>query len=197
MAYPDWVLKHKRPKTEIRKIKNNYYLYEISSKWDPQKKRAKKITGKLLGKITPEGFVESHKRKLEKQLLQSPIQSVTVKEFGVTHFILKQLSSLIGPLKSSFPEDWPKIITLAYSRFLFHAPIKNIPFHFSHSFLSEEFKSLFFTDKKIGQFLRELGLKRESIRAYFRHFVSSQEHILIDATPVFTQSKSILAARYG
>lgn len=197
MAFPDWVLKHKRPNTEVRKIEDKYYLYAVSSVWDRKKKRPRKITGKLLGKITPEGFIESPKRKLEKQLLQSQIQSVSVKEYGATHYILNHLSSLIQPLKEVFPEDWPKLIPLAYSRLLFHAPLKNMPLHFSHSFLSEEFKSFSLTDKKIGQFLRELGLKRESIRAYLKRFVSSQEHILIDATPVFTQSKNILAARYG
>ena len=197
MPHPDWVLKHKKPKTEIRKIKNNYYLYEVSSKWDPQKKRAKKITGKILGKITPQGFVESHKRRLEKQVNKGDIQSVSVKEFGVTAFILEYLSPITDPLKILFKDDWQLLMALAYTRLLFHAPIKNMPFHFSNSFLSEEFKYLSLTDKKISNFLRNLGLQRENIITYFKQFVSSEEHILIDATAVFTQSENLLAAKYG
>ncbi len=56
---PEWALKHKRKGAELRCLKGKYYLYEVSSKWNPIKKRPQKITGKLLGKITPEGFVPS------------------------------------------------------------------------------------------------------------------------------------------
>ncbi len=198
MAHPDWVLKHKKPKTEIRKIKNNYYLYEISSKWDPQKKRAKKITGKILGKITPEGFVESHKRKLEKQVNNTNIiHSVSVKEFGVTSFISEHLVQLIDPLKIFFKDDWQMLVSLAYARLLFRSPIKNMPFYFSNSFLSEKFKSLSLTDKKISAFIRSLGMQREMIIKYFKSFISLEQYILIDATAVFTKSENILASKYG
>ncbi len=57
--HPDWALAHKRKGTELRLIRGIYYLYEVSSKWSPEKKHAVKITGKLLGKITEkDGFVE-------------------------------------------------------------------------------------------------------------------------------------------
>ncbi len=193
--HPEWVLKHKRPKTEIRKIKNNYYLYEISSKWDPEKKRAKKITGKLLGKITPEGFVESSKRKLEKQ--KPKITSLSVKEFGVSYFITEYLAESIDWLKGIFKEDWQKIVTLAYGRLLFHSPIKNMPFHFLNSFLSEKYPNLSLTDKNIGEFIRLLGINREKITSYLKCFISDKEHILIDATNIFTKSEHILSAKYG
>jgi hypothetical protein len=63
-AYPEWVTAHRQKGTEIRHIKGQYYVYEVSSKWNPDKKRAQKITGKLIGKITPEGFIGSSKEQL-------------------------------------------------------------------------------------------------------------------------------------
>jgi hypothetical protein len=67
-SHPDWALAHKRKGTELRLISGKYYLYEVTSKWSPEKKRPVKITGKLLGKITEkEGFVESEKARLRKQ----------------------------------------------------------------------------------------------------------------------------------
>ena len=42
MPYPNWVLKHKRKGTEIRKIGNNFYLYKVTSVWDKERKRARK-----------------------------------------------------------------------------------------------------------------------------------------------------------
>jgi len=56
---PDWVLKHRKKGTQVTRMGNNYYLYKVKSVWDPSKKRAKKITEKYLGKITPEGLINS------------------------------------------------------------------------------------------------------------------------------------------
>jgi hypothetical protein len=56
--HQEWALKHKRPGTELRLMSGRYYLYEVSSKWNKEKKRAQKISGKILGRITEEkGFV--------------------------------------------------------------------------------------------------------------------------------------------
>ena len=58
--HPEWALKHKKPGTELRLMKGRYYLYEVSSKWNKEKKRAQKITGKILGRITEDkGFIAS------------------------------------------------------------------------------------------------------------------------------------------
>lgn len=58
--HPEWALKHKKPGTELRLIKGRYYLYAVSSKWNKEKKRAQKITGKILGRITEDkGFIPS------------------------------------------------------------------------------------------------------------------------------------------
>lgn len=52
--HPDWVLKHKIPNSEIRLIRGKYYLYGITSKWCPEKKRTKKVTLKQIGVIDEE-----------------------------------------------------------------------------------------------------------------------------------------------
>jgi len=45
---PAWVSKQKRKGTQVTRIGKNYYLYKISSQWDPQKKRAVKVTEEYL-----------------------------------------------------------------------------------------------------------------------------------------------------
>src|SRR5664279_3712627 len=94
--HPSWATDHRKPGTELRLIRGRYYLYAVSSRYDPAKKRAKKITGKLLGTITKEdGFVNSEKRKLvEKAALGVDPSTICVREFGFTSF-LKQYLSLI------------------------------------------------------------------------------------------------------
>ena len=53
-AYPEWVTAHRQKGTEIRHIKGQYYVYEVSSKWNPDKKRAQKITSAYSGEFGPE-----------------------------------------------------------------------------------------------------------------------------------------------
>jgi hypothetical protein len=81
---PYWVAKHKGKGTEVKKIGDNYYLYKITSKWNPIKKRADKITEKYLGTITPDGLIKSkHERIIDS------MKNITTKEFGATWFILE------------------------------------------------------------------------------------------------------------
>ncbi len=83
MSHPDWVLKQKRKRTDIRKIGNNFYLYKVTSVWDKEKRRAKKITEKFLGTITHEGLIEPKQERVLKSL-----NNIAVKEFGATNFLL-------------------------------------------------------------------------------------------------------------
>ena len=48
----DWVRKYKTKGVKIRPSGKNYYAYEMSSKWNKEKKRPDKITGEYLGVVT-------------------------------------------------------------------------------------------------------------------------------------------------
>jgi len=54
MEHPDWVLKHKVPKTAISLIRGKYYLYKVTSVWCAAKKRSQKKTLGQVGVITQE-----------------------------------------------------------------------------------------------------------------------------------------------
>jgi hypothetical protein len=85
-THPDWATKFRKPGTELRFLNGKYYLYQVSSKWNTDKKRFQKISGKLLGKIAQEdGFVETDKAKLRKRELS--ISDICVKEYGICAFI--------------------------------------------------------------------------------------------------------------
>ena len=68
MAHPNWVLKHKKKGTEIRKISGQYYLYQVTSKWDPEKKRPRKITLGLIGAIKEDkGLILTQERRKQRE----------------------------------------------------------------------------------------------------------------------------------
>ncbi|MDR0331035.1 MAG: hypothetical protein LBH93_04950, partial [Chitinispirillales bacterium] len=168
-SHPGWALAHKRKGTELRLISGKYYLYEVTSKWSPEKKRPVKITGRLLGKITEaEGFVESDKARLRKQQLR--LERIEVKEYGVTAAIGALFGDTVSALKKYFPDSWQRLICLAYGRSVHRSPLKNMSFHYSNSYLSEQYPGIDLSAKSVGYFLRELGESRSRIVDFCRSF---------------------------
>ena len=195
-THPEWATKHKRKGTELRFINSRYYLYEVTSKWDPEKKRSKKITGKLLGRITEkDGFIESEKAKLRRQTLS--VSKLTIKEYGITCYINNHLDEYKKLLEKYFPEHWKQILVLAYGRLVYHSPMKNIEFHYHHSFMSEEYKNLKLSPKQLTVFLREFGVQREQIISFFREFSLAQNNILFDGTDLLSKSKMMGITQYS
>lgn len=189
-THPNWATKHKRKGTELRLINGRYYLYEVSSKWDPVKKRPKKITGKLLGKITKElGFVESDKAKLRKR--EITVSKLTVKEYGVAALIDSHFAEYKVLLKKHFPEHWQAIIGLVYGRLVYHSPMKNMEYHYYHSYLSELFSDLSLSPKTLTRLLREIGVQRSQITSFFKEFNRPNDNILFDGTDLLSSSKKM------
>jgi len=198
-VHPEWATKHRQPGTELRLINKTYYLYAVSSKYDPVLKRAKKITGKLLGKITREdGFIASSKDKL-RQKVERPvmIDHLIVKEYGSQQLVVQLASKQIATLEKVFGEDAKPLFLFSFFRLTEQSPIKNVPFYFMHSFLSEVWKETKVSDKSISQLLRSVGTNREKIMAYQKHFVREGEKVLLDMTHVITHSRQIEAAQSG
>ncbi len=62
---PDWVKNYKKKGAEIKKIGNNFYLYEVKIVWDSKLGRARKLTGKYMGVITPQGLIKPKHQRME------------------------------------------------------------------------------------------------------------------------------------
>lgn len=197
--HPNWATQSRQPGTELRLINGTYYLYAVSSKYDPVLKRAKKITGKLLGKITEQdGFIMSSKDKF-RQKAEQPIivDNLTTKEYGTQQLVLALASKQIAALEKVFGEDAKPLFLFAFFRLTEQSPIKNVPFYFMHSFLSEVWKETKISDKSISQLLRRVGGNREKIMGYQKLFVREGEKVLLDMTHVITHSRQIESAQSG
>lgn len=188
--HPEWATKHKRKGTELRLIKGRYYLYAVSSKWCPEKKRPKKITGKILGKITEkDGFVESEIARLRRR--EKTIKELSVKEYGVTSFIENNLGEYETLLKKHFPKHWQIIIALVYGRLVHHSAMKNMEFHYLHSYLSEKYPDLPLSPKQLTTLLREIGTMRSKITDFFKEFINDGDNIIFDGTDILSSSKKM------
>ncbi len=130
MPIPKWVKKFRQPRTEIKAIGGRYYVYEVSSVWNAQLKRTRKVSGKVLGKITQEkGFIK--RESYNKPAITLPVLS---KEYGATVLFQELMSDSILQLQKLFPSEWQQIVVAAYARLVHQSPLKNIELHYDHSY---------------------------------------------------------------
>jgi transposase len=197
MAHPDWVLKHKKKGVEIRLIKGKYYLYEVKSKWNKEKGRPQKITGKYLGRIIETGLVVPKIKQKEEKAAKVVKSSISVKEYGASSFMMKQAEPIQKKLTEIFEEDGGKILAIAMLRAINQCPFKRIEHLYEHSYISEVFPDLRLSGKELTSFLRNIGNKRDKIVEFMNSFVEGSRHIIFDATSVISQSKQMGINRSG
>jgi len=191
MAYPEWVEKQRKPGTSIHCIRGKYYLYEVSSVYDKEKKRARAITGKYLGRITEEGLVPP---RAEQQETDS---KYSVKEFGASAVLLEMGSKIQTKLREVFPKEADEIMALAILRLVESCPFKRIGLFYERSFLSELFPGLPMSSSSLSGFLRALGSRREKMIQFMNGMVGGSEHILFDGTNIITKSERLEINRLG
>jgi transposase len=196
--YPDWVLSQKRPGTAIHHINGAYYLYEVTSRWNPDKKRAERITGKSLGRITETGLMSREQRVSKNTLLQiDRLKNLSIKEYGVSSLILETQKTYLEKLASSFPAEWQTLAVLAYCRLVHQSSIKQMPLHIGQSFLSEKYEKVLLSDKQISLFLRDIGRDRTRIANFMKGFISNGEHLLFDMTNIPSKSQKMILSQQG
>lgn len=198
-AYPDWALKHRTPGTELRHIGGKFYLYEYKTVYDASRKKPKKVSGKLLGRITEEqGLVAGGKRQLEKAV--SGVRQISVgpdREFGVSHYISTYFGPQLERLVELFGQEGRLIFLLAYCRLCYQSPLKRMPHHIMHAWLSEELKVSAVNDKQIRALLNHVGKSRQTVVDYMRGFISEDDFVLADTTHILSKSQHIELSHRG
>ena len=200
MTPPDWAVKFRRPGTELRRVNDALYkLYECSSVYDKEKKRARKVTGKYLGSITEEGgFKESRKRIMEREIeeLKSGKPAEVreprvgeVKEYGLSEYILKEQKPCLDKLKEVFPEDWSRIVSLAYCRLRFQSPMRRVAGDFADSFLSRKIGERGLSANALSGCLHDLGTRRDKITEFMRSYIDPDDNIIFDGTDQLSASR--------
>jgi hypothetical protein len=197
--FPDWVNKHRKSGTEIRRFGNRYYLYEAKGFYDKALKRSRKKTGNYLGVINEtEGFIEAKTKRVPKSYKSIDIDKISTREYGLGAFIRSFCSDIIEPLKAYFPLQWEWLIVALYCRLLNASPLKNMGYYYRRSFLSEEL-NVSVTAASISLMLRDLGRDRIPIVDYMQHLsgCSKSDMLLIDATSILSYSENLSRVKIG
>lgn len=196
--HPDWALKHRKPGTELRKIGNRYYLYEVKSFYDKEQKKSRKKTVGFLGSVTEQGgFVESKAKKVPKSYKGVEASNVSTKEYGLSAFMLGYCRDITAPLEAHFPRQWEWMTVALYCRLLYASPLKNMGYYFKKSFLSEQF-DVSVTPSAIGRLIRDIGRDRTSAASYMRQLMGDgAELMLMDATSIISYSENLSKVHMG
>jgi len=194
MSHPEWALKFKEKNTELRLIRGRYYLYKISSVWDKDKKRARKITGEMIGRITEnDGFIPKGTKKSKINVTAN----ISIKEYGASHFLKASATDVIIKLEEYFPSNCQSIITLAIQRLIYAAPLKNMEFLYEESYLSETYQNLDLSKNSLTSLMQEIGGMREKIAEFMKHFIDGSTQLVFDVTNVNSNSKLTKAVSQG
>ena len=156
--YPDWVLSHKGKGVEIRHFKGRYYLYKISSFWDKEKQKTRKKTECLLGRILPEGLVDSKRR-----VSLSSLDNISVLEYGMSTYLYEQNADILSSLIKHFPSNGSCLFTLALLRLGFESPLKNMQFYYEHAYIKKLLPDIRIGKNQLSDLLKAVGNDRASI----------------------------------
>ncbi len=97
--YPEWVQKQRTKGTTVKKKGDTYYLYMRTSKRVPGKKYPQPVDT-YIGIITPEGIVETHKKKL-------CLSDIEVREYGYSKALLALCPQ---SWKDALGEEWEDVL---------------------------------------------------------------------------------------
>lgn len=200
---PDYVLAFVKPKkTEIKHIRNHWYLYECSSKYDPTTKRSRKISGKCLGVITPNGLQETTRRLKSESQINQEIASRTVIDdvlhVGGPLFLWQRTQQLRERLKKHFPDTWQTVYVEAMLRTEWDVKFKRLQMHYESSLWVKLFPNLSFGPVENEAFLRRLGKQRNAISDFMKEDIESKNvFILFDGHRLISSSKTMEFAELG
>jgi hypothetical protein len=202
MYLPDWTRNYKEPRTEIRKIGNGFYKYQVAFVYSKEKKRTEKKTLRLLGKITEqEGFIPSSKDALRRKSEELP--QVDIKTFGVFNLFSSLMKDEISSLYDFFPaEDCEKLLSFSMMRWAYQTPIKRATNYHSHDFCSQQWSVRSMSDKLITASLKYFGENRESVVGWMKTLLSDvtedgQNFVLMDSTHSTTVSEKLAVNAKG
>ena len=196
MYLPEWAQKHKEKYTEIRRINNGFYKYEVAFSYNREKKKTEKKTIRLLGKITEkDGFIPSSKDALRRKSEELP--KVDIKTFGVYYLFSDLMKEEIASLKASFGDEHSEqLLSFAMMRWAYQTPIKRATNYHSHDFCSEKWSGKSMSDKTISLNLKYFGENREQVVGWMKTLLKNipeneQNFVLMDSTHSFSVSENL------
>ena len=189
---PDYVKNFKKEKnTEIKYISGNWYVYERKTKYNTETKRSTKVSGKMIGKITENGFVA-------KKVKASEFKEMEVKEYGASNYFISKSQVILDRLRQCFPYYGEQLYVIAILRILYGKAFKRVALNYESSYISNLFPSLSLSPATITQLLKHVGRDRGGIKKFMNCYSRDKDRfILFDGHRILSSSKNLDMAEVG
>ncbi|BAB59304.1 TVG0172799 [Thermoplasma volcanium GSS1] len=182
---PDWVLRQKRKGIEIRRFGDRYYAYEVTSKYDKELKRARKVTGKYLGVVTKDGIV----KKGEITGIKGDYEYGNI---ALLYGIAER--TVIPVLREIYPTMWKRIISYVILRNIQPLPMKSVHYLYEKTYLPRIMDESMSPDS-LSRMLSSLP-EDQSIRV-MKKLTEKGEYVLMDSTAIFSRSENMSFLELG
>lgn len=197
MPIPESIRRHKPEGFGALEIRcfggDKFYVYQVSSIYDEKKGRARKVTGKSIGKITDaDGFIPNAEGMRIIQSRRVAPDFVTVKNYGAYEMLSLLSPELEERLRSHFPDAWRQIRAFSLIRLVDKASPKMAPHAFDASFFPNDMAH---GENYIRAFIRKLGGMTDRVAAFLRDGIEPGRTLLFDGTCIFTRSSDSLSER--
>lgn len=177
---------------EVRLIGGHYYVYQYHSKWDPEKKKPKKVTDGCIGRITEQdGFIPNSAFVLKSK--KDEIHNVKIKHFGV-YELFSQLSKEISKkIREFFPDIFDELIVLSLLQLVTDCSSKTAKAEFEASSLSDRYPGVSTSSGSIRSFVKKLGTREMDMDRFMKSFIHEGSKLLFDGTSIFTRASDSYA----
>ncbi|MDR2855444.1 MAG: transposase [Methanomicrobiales archaeon] len=206
MSFPEWVTSQKRQGFEIKKIGNGYYMYERKSRWDKEKKKSVKATGKYIGVVTPDGVIPSKTRSDETKVVLSSVDEmnpvlsqenemkpVFSLEYGATAFLTSIAADILEMLGKHFGKRIAEQIwSVSMLRLISPSPLRGVEDRYHTSWMSKMLPNLPLSKSSIANLIDHVGNNRALCAAFMRDMLQPAPYLLIDESWVTSTSEGIL-----
>ncbi len=192
-TYPEWVEKFRARNREIKHIKGNFYLYERKTVYDSTKKRARKVSGAYLGKITEDGLIKAAKRSAV-----LPVEAGYPVEYGACELLELLGADILDNLREFYRDSLAELIfVIGKIGVIEPSPFKRMNLVYSNSFDSVIHPGIKISKNELTAVLRELGENRAAQLGFMKKYSDVSETIIFDGTRLVSYSEKMDMNRCG
>ena len=166
---------------EVKHTSSGYYLYQVTSVWDRERKKRRKIS-KYIGKVNEDGMVTENRR--------------TVHEYGNSKLLITIARELEAPLRSCFPTHFRDIMAMGMLRNLGSVPIKLMKTKWEKLYASMEMEA-HLSPNTVSSILKIMGSDYDAQRRLFTRLLSGSRYLVFDLSSIFSRSENIRMAEKG
>jgi hypothetical protein len=169
---------------EVKKIKENLYLYKATSVRDPTKKWPKKVTGEYIGKITPQGLITAKTKQR------------TIYEYANATLLQSLLQQITPKLQQHFPDQYKELMALAIVRTIRNVPVKYVKDAWEKLYSSTKIEA-HLSRNTISELFRAVGADWDAQHQFFVSLMQGHSIFYYDLSSIFSRSVNLNLAERG